>query len=224
MDDLQLHDDVVYQTLVELDFINRWLGGNAITLRSLDKLWKLIPEHHAVSVADLGCGSGEMLRLIAQKARHQKRNVELTGIDANPHIVDYAQRHSVAFNIRFEALNIFSERFKAAHFDFTAATLFLHHFSDDELVHVFMALKKQTKVAIIVNDLHRHPLAYYSIKWLTYFFSASSMVKYDAPLSVLRAFKRTELRSILETAGIKNYELRWKWAFRWQLIINCQET
>jgi hypothetical protein len=45
------------------------------------------------------------------------------------------------------------------------------------------------------------------------------MVKYDAPLSVQRAFKRNELELILEKAGIMNYKLRWKWAFRWQLII-----
>jgi hypothetical protein len=45
------------------------------------------------------------------------------------------------------------------------------------------------------------------------------MVKYDAPMSVQRAFKRNELVLILEKAGIENYELKWKWAFRWQLVI-----
>jgi 2-polyprenyl-3-methyl-5-hydroxy-6-metoxy-1,4-benzoquinol methylase len=220
MDDLESHDDVVFQTLSELDFINRWLGGNAITLESLEKLWKSVPKEQPVYIADLGCGSGEMLRLISQKAHRQNRNVVLKGIDANPHIVGYAQSHSRVFNaIQFEALNIFSEEFNTQKFDFIIATLFLHHFSDDELINLFISLKKQARIGIIVNDLHRHPLAYYSIKWLTSLFSKSSMVKYDAPLSVLRAFRRKELALILEKAGIKNYELRWRWAFRWQLII-----
>jgi 2-polyprenyl-3-methyl-5-hydroxy-6-metoxy-1,4-benzoquinol methylase len=220
MDDLEFHDEVVFQTLRELDFINQWLGGNAVTLKGVEKIWKSIPKKQSISIADLGCGSGEMLRLIAKKAREQHRNVKLMGIDANPHIVDYARTHSKDFNtIHFEALNIFSEEFKARNFDLIIATLFLHHFSDDELVSLFISLKKQAAIGIIVNDIHRHPLAYYAIKWLTSLFSRSSMVKYDAPLSVLRAFKSNELTSILEKAGVKNYELKWKWAFRWQLII-----
>jgi 2-polyprenyl-3-methyl-5-hydroxy-6-metoxy-1,4-benzoquinol methylase len=223
MDDLEFHEEVVFRTLRELDFINQWLGGNAVTMRGVEKLWKSIPIEQPISIADLGCGSGEMLRLIAKSAHHQQRIVELMGIDANPHIVEYARTHSEDSNtIRFEALNIFSEEFSAQNFDLIIATLFLHHFSNQELINLFIALKKQARVGIVVNDIHRHPFAYYSIKWLTSLFSRSSMVKYDAPLSVLRAFKRKELASVLEKAGIKNYELKWRWAFRWQLIIFCR--
>jgi 2-polyprenyl-3-methyl-5-hydroxy-6-metoxy-1,4-benzoquinol methylase len=225
MDDLEFHDDVVFQTLRELDFINQWLGGNAVTLSAIEKVWKEIPKEKSISIADLGCGSGEMLRLIAKKGIHQNRKVRLMGIDANPHIAEYARKHSSNFtNIDFEASNIFSNEFRSQNFDIVIATLFLHHFSDRELTNLFVELKKQVKTAIIVNDIHRHPLAYYSIKWLTALFSKSSMVKFDAPLSVLRAFTRSEIQSILKKAGIKNYELKWRWAFRWQLIIFCQKN
>jgi 2-polyprenyl-3-methyl-5-hydroxy-6-metoxy-1,4-benzoquinol methylase len=225
MDDLEFHDEVVFQTLRELDFINQWLGGNVVTLSAVEKIWKEVPKEKCLLITDLGCGSGEMLRLISKKAIHQNRKVQLTGIDANPHIVDYAIKHSVDFsNIKFEALNIFSNEFQSHTFDIVIATLFLHHFSDEELIRFFASMRKQARVGIIVNDIHRHSLAYYSIKWLTSLFSKSSMVKYDAPLSVLRAFTRSELRSILEKAGIKNYKLRWKWAFRWQLIIFCKKN
>ena len=83
----------------------------------------------------------------------------------------------------------------------------------------FQSFKQQARLGIIVNDIHRHPLAYYSIKWLTGLFSKSAMVKFDAPLSVLRAFTRKELEQILLKAEIEHYELSWKWAFRWQLVI-----
>ncbi len=222
MDDLNFHDAVVFQTLRELDFINHWLGGNTVTLKALEKVWDKIPKDKKISIADLGCGSGEMLRLISQKAKTENRKVLLTGIDANPYIIDYAKEQSTHFeNLSFDAVNIFSATFQQLQFDIINATLFLHHFSNEELIHLFAAMKKQAKRAIIVNDIHRHPLAYFSIRWLTTLFSKSSMVKFDAPLSVLRAFKRNELKLILEKAGIKNYELKWKWAFRWQLIIFC---
>lgn len=224
MDDLEFHDEVVFQTLRELDLINQWLGGNAVTLNGIQNILTAIPNEQSVSVADLGCGSGEMLRLIAKKNSRHHHRVHLIGIDANRHIVDYARNHSKDFkNIQFEALNIFSPEFKSRNFDLIIATLFLHHFSDPELIDLFSALKRQAKIGIVVNDIHRHPFAYYSIKWLTSLFSRSSMVKYDAPLSVLRAFKRRELELILEKAGIKNYQLKWKWAFRWQLTIFCRK-
>jgi len=225
MDDLEFHDGVVFQTLRELDFINQWLGGNAVTLNAVEKVWKAIPKEQSISIVDIGCGSGEMLLLIAKKAADQRRNVQLIGIDANPHIVSYARTHSGSFaKISFYERNILSKEFKAQNFDIIIATLFLHHFSDDELINLFTSLKKQAKVGIIVNDIHRHPLAYYSIRCLTSLFSKSSMVKYDAPLSVLRAFTRNEIELILEKAGIENYQLKWKWAFRWQLIIICQKN
>ncbi len=222
MDDLGYHEQIVFQTLRELDFINQWLGGNAVALNALDVVLSPIPKEKNISIADLGCGSGEMLRLIAKKTFRENRKVQLTGIDANPYIIDYAKKQSNGLgNLNFETLDIFSNDFRSQCFDVIMATLFLHHFSDEELISLFRSLKKQAKAGIIVNDIHRHPLAYYAIKGLTSLFSKSSMVKFDAPLSVLRAFTRNELMAILEKAGIADYQLNWKWAFRWQLIIFC---
>jgi 2-polyprenyl-3-methyl-5-hydroxy-6-metoxy-1,4-benzoquinol methylase len=142
------------------------------------------------------------------------------GIDANPNITSYAKEKSIDFkNIQLEATNIFSDEFRQREFDVILGTLFLHHFTEEELVEIFSSLKNQAKHGIIINDIHRHPLAYYSIKILTKLFSKSAMVKFDAPLSVLRAFKKKELENILQKAGIEKYQLRWKWAFRWQLVI-----
>ncbi len=220
MDDLDCKGEVVDQTLQELDFINRWLGGNAVTLHGLDLLLKSTPIAEEITIADVGCGSGEILRLIANLAKKSGKKITLIGIDANPNIIDFAKRHSAKFdNLHFETANIFSEEFKKREFDIVLCTLFLHHFAHEELVTIFQSLKKQANKGIVVNDIHRHPFAYYSIKWLTQLFSNSAMVKFDAPLSVLRAFKKEDLKRILHQAGITTYQLKWKWAFRWQLII-----
>lgn len=220
MDDLNCEGEVVYQTLRELDIINHWLGGNAVTLSALQQVWSSIPQQQNLSIADLGCGSGEMLRIIARLARKQNREVTLHGFDANPHITAYASAHSAGFqNVSFHATNVFDTGFQNQKFDIILATLFTHHFSDQQLTELFRTLKQQARVGVIINDIHRHPLAYYSIRWLTKLFSKSTMVQYDAPLSVLRAFKKSELIKILEAAEITNYSLTWRWAFRWQLII-----
>jgi 2-polyprenyl-3-methyl-5-hydroxy-6-metoxy-1,4-benzoquinol methylase len=178
--------------------------------------------NRSIHIADLGCGSGEMLKIIARNFRKTNPQSTFVGIDANTNIVQYAQRHVSDFSeISVAAEDILGNAFQAKKFDVILATLFFHHFSSAQLIQIFKNLKKQTNVGIVINDLHRHWLAYYSIKLLTSFFSKSSMVKYDAPLSVLRGFRKNELIEILKKAGIENYSLKWKWAFRWQVVIPC---
>lgn len=218
MDDLNCSGQVMVQTLKELDVINKWLGGNKVTVNGFNKLVRKSGGTTSLHVADLGCGSGEMMRILAQ----QKNNSSLrfTGIDANPNIVAAARdqvRHYPQIKVQTE--NILSENFSTQKYDVVLATLFLHHFTKEQLINILKGLKQNTNLGIVVNDLHRHPLAFYSILWLTKLFSKSPMVQADAPRSVLRGFKRAEWVNILDLAGIKDYELKWKWAFRWQLVI-----
>jgi 2-polyprenyl-3-methyl-5-hydroxy-6-metoxy-1,4-benzoquinol methylase len=220
MDDLACSGEVVNQTLRELDVINRWLGGNSITIQGVARLLKDVDRSRPLTLVDVGCGSGDMLRQLVRWAKKNRFTFNLIGIDANPNIITFAQKQTGKSEpITFEALDIFSETFQSKEFDIVIGTLFYHHFSHDQLVYYFKRLQQQIRVGIIINDLHRNAIAYYSIKWLTYFFSRSSMVKFDAPLSVLRGFTKREITQILHDAGIKNFEIRWRWAFRWQVII-----
>ena len=161
-----------------------------------------------ITIADLGCGGGDMLRMIDSWGKNKNLKLNLIGIDANPNIVAFAKRNLIAYpHIQFKTLNIFSEEFQKQQYDIVIGTLFYHHFSSDQLVHFFKKLKQQVAIGFIINDIHRHWLAYYSIKLLTQAFSKSPMVKYDAPLSVLRAFKRRELRKMLDATAIENFTI-----------------
>lgn len=224
MDDLTCSGAVVSQTLVELEIINTWLGGNAVTMSGLKTLLSSTSNtNKTLKIADVGCGGGDMLKLLASYFKKKSLKAELTGIDANPNIIEFAKNNAKSFNeINFQTQDITSEGFRSQRYDIVFATLFFHHFTSEQLIQVFKSLRKQTTIGIVINDLHRHWLAYYSIKILTKFFSKSTMVQYDAPVSVLRGFRRKELIEILQSAGIDNYILKWKWAFRWQLVILCQ--
>jgi len=219
MDDLNCSGEVVDQTLRELELINKWLGGNRVTLNGLDRVINNTDSKN-LRIADLGCGSGGTLKMISNWANKKNKQVDLTGIDANPNIVEYAKRNCKSYpQIKFQALDVFSSEFKPQIYDIVIATLFTHHFSNEQLVRLLKQLLDQTTTAIIINDIHRHWIAYYSIKMITSLLSKSPMVKNDGPISVLRAFKESDWSEILSEAEITNYSLYWMWAFRWQLVI-----
>jgi 2-polyprenyl-3-methyl-5-hydroxy-6-metoxy-1,4-benzoquinol methylase len=219
MDDLQCSGEELEQTLKELNTINKWLGGNKVTTGGLKQIFKAYPQEE-YSIVDIGCGGGDMMRVMHDWARNGQSKVNIEGIDANPNIIELAKvRLGDLENMTLTVQNIFSPDFLVRKVDITTCTLFTHHFTDSELVQLLKGLKTKSNLAIIINDLHRNPIAYHSIKLLTKLFSKSPMVQNDGPLSVLRAFARADWERIFEEADIRDFQLSWHWAFRWQVII-----
>ncbi len=219
MDDLYCSGRELEQTLRELRTINRLLGGNKVTTSGiLALIGKNV--HRSYSVADLGCGGGDMTLVMKDWSIRNGYALRIIGIDANPNIISLAKKKVQPGypDIDFKVANVFDPDYLTEAVDIQTCTLFTHHFTDDELVQIFINIKRSTKIGLVINDLHRHFLAYHSIKWLTAVFSRSKMVKNDAPLSVLRAFSREDWQRILKAAGINKYKISWHWAFRWQII------
>jgi 2-polyprenyl-3-methyl-5-hydroxy-6-metoxy-1,4-benzoquinol methylase len=219
MDDLECNGWEVAQTLKELRTINRLLGGNNVTSSGL----KILIENQqaqSLTIADLGCGGGDMAVHIKKWAVKNGLDLHVIGIDANPNIIHLAKEKVKKENIsiEFKEGNVFDSEYIKEPVDIQTCTLFTHHFTSAELVEILGNLKNKTRIGFVINDLHRNFFAYYSIKLLTYFFSRSRMVKNDAPLSVLRSFKKKDWEEILAASGIEKYKISWHWAFRWQVI------
>ncbi len=220
MDDLTLASDALRQNLDELELINTRLGGYSVLTDALTHLQPHFPPNRPLHLADLGSGGGDTLRYLARWARRHQVPVVLTGIDANAFMVEYAGEKSRSYpEITFQQQDIFAAEFQQQAFDVLTCSLFCHHFPDEQLIQLLRQWQQQASLAVIINDLHRHPLAYYSIKWLTRLLGGSYLVQHDAPLSVARAFTRQDWQQLLQQAGIRNYTLRWRWAFRWQVVI-----
>jgi SAM-dependent methyltransferase len=221
MDDLTLASDALRQNLDELEVINTRLGGYSVVTDALARLWPRPAAGTApVRIVDVGSGGGDTLRYVARWARRRGLPVELLGVDANAFMVQYAAERSQDLpEIRFVQEDIFAAEFTARRPDVIMCSLFCHHFTDAQLIRMLRQWPQQARRAVIVNDLHRHPLAYHSIRWLTRLLGGSYLVQHDAPLSVARAFTRSDWQRLLTAAGISRYELRWRWAFRWQLVL-----
>jgi ubiquinone/menaquinone biosynthesis C-methylase UbiE len=88
-------------------------------------------------------------------------------------------------------------------FDVAHCSLVLHHLEPDEAV---LLLREMTRVArggIVVNDLVRGALFVAGAWVLSHTATRNRLSRYDAPLSVRRAYSRAELRSLMEQAGLR---------------------
>ena len=218
MDDFSIGGDLLRDTLDKLENINHWLGGNKVTLNGLKSILENHPKEQEITIVDVGCGHGDILRDVAKFGRKNNYTFKLIGIDANFTAIQYANELSIDFpELSFENQDIFSDEFKKRKFDVVLATLFLHHFKEPELVSFLKNTLKQTKIGIVVNDLHRHKLAYYLFMLLSIFIS-NKMIIEDGLTSVLRGFKRTNLEEMSIKINV-NPKVSWKWAFRFLWIL-----
>jgi hypothetical protein len=203
----------LFLNLKELHFINKKLGGYRVSLDALKKI-NFDSSSHLV---DVGFGGGETLSEIQSFFNKSKIKIQLSGIDLKIECKQYAAQH-LPKNIQLitdDYRNLDQHLDRVTHLH---AALFCHHLTNSEIIEL-IEFCIERNITLIINDLQRHPIAYYSIKVLTQLFSKSHLVKNDAPLSVLRGFTKKEWLALLKHANSRNFQIKNKWAFRHQLII-----
>ncbi|KAF2336690.1 methyltransferase domain-containing protein [Flavobacterium nitrogenifigens] len=220
MDDFSLEGEELIGALDQIASINQLLGGNKLTLHGIKELFKKTDISKTIIIADIGCGNGDMLRMLAKYGKKNNLNFKLIGIDANAFTIDYAKRLSKDFpNIEYLCIDIFSEEFHQLKYDIVLCTLTLHHFTTNQIADVMNTLNKNASIGIVVNDLHRSKLAYRLFELIGVVFNLNNMSRNDGLISILKGFKKNELESLSQKLNLKNYSINWKWAFRYQWII-----
>lgn len=215
LDQPGIPSDAIKRNMQELNFINTWLGGHAITIKGLKTF---TTTQQPITVCEIGCGGGDNLSAIHAWCAKKNIPVAFTGIDINPFCIAVARQQLQHTDTSFITADYKIVQFNTSP-DIIFSSLFCHHFTENELVNQLQWMQSNARVGFFINDLHRHPLAYYSIKWLTALFSKSYLVKNDAPLSVARGLTRKEWIQLLKKAGIAHYSIQWKWAFRWLIVV-----
>ena len=211
LDNIDIPFADIRQNMQELDTINTLLGGHAITIKGFNLLRN---EKQEIHVCEIGCGGGDNLQAILLWCNKNNLQVRFTGIDIKAECIAFAKTKKA---LQLCTTWVTSD-YRLATFaqlpDIIFSSLFCHHFTDDELLSQLQWMQQHAAIGFFINDLHRHSLAYYSIKIITQLFSKSDMVKQDAPLSVARGLTKKDWRAIFTKAGIQQYAIQWQWAFR----------
>jgi SAM-dependent methyltransferase len=170
-------------------------------------------------IVDFGCGSGDVLKYIARWARSNKFQVKLTGIDRNPDAIQYLNKNCSDYPEISGIASDYKDFLETGpKIEIVHCSLFCHHLDDNELIELFRYLKIYVRDGFVINDLQRSSIAYYSVWFLTRLLRGSALSQHDGPVSVLRAFTRTELEKLLQTSGVSEISIQWRWAFRYLVI------
>lgn len=215
MDEDNIPFEAMAQTLKELNIVNTRLGGHAITLSGVQHLMK---GKEPIIICEIGCGGGDNLFAIQKYCLKKNIPVHFIGIDMNPECIAFAQQQYPQLPCQWICSDYALVNFENKKPDIIFSSLFCHHFTNEQLVYMLKWQQQNSRKGFFINDLHRHWLAYYLIKYITKFFSKSYLVKNDACLSVARSFRKNEWKQLFESVGLSEHSINWRWAFRFLVI------
>lgn len=186
--------DVTRASLRDLARINRYLGGYYV----LGKLFSGVAKPgDKFSVLDIGAASGDMGAAI----QRLYPNAQVTSLDyKGDHLAQAADPKLVA--------NAFLLPFRPASFDFVFSSLFLHHFTDEQVVELFRSFRCVARQAVLAIDLERGPLAYHFLPNTRWLFGWHDITVNDGQISVAAALKKDELLALAARAGLEGARVR----------------
>lgn len=224
MDDFNMEGEILKDALDKIAKINQWLGGNQLTLQGIKSLLKNQDTTREITLVDIGCGNGDMLRTLAEYGKKNGMNLKLIGIDANNFTINHAKQLSDPYpNIGYYCMDVFQPDFQELNYDIALCTLTLHHFKENEIITLLTGIKRRAKIGIVINDLQRSALAYRLFQIVCLVFNLNDMSREDGLVSILRGFKKKELVAFSKQLLLNNYSIQWKWAFRYQWIIKTNQ-
>ena len=212
-----------HDCLHTLGIINTFTLAYRPTLRWFERMTVGVGSEQSISVIDIGCGGGDMLRRIWRWARERHFDLKLIGIDLNPWSKKSAEQVTPKdAPIRFETANVFSLD-SSRRADFIVSSLFAHHLTDGELIRFIQWMDCHATRGWFINDLHRHPLPRCVIKYAVRLLFPNRMIQHDAPASVARAFTASEWRYLLGKAGISPERTEIEWFFPFRYGVSCRK-
>ena len=216
-------DEDVEANLLDLRRINRFLGGTGVVLRAFARSFDG-KRADRVSLLDVGTGSADIPSEVSRWCKSRGIAATVAALDISERNIRVARtRLGVGADLNLVRADAARLPFAARSFDYVTASLFLHHFRDDDVVGLLSEFARVAKRAVIVNDLVRNLVPYYFIRLTGRFILTNWITRNDGPVSVLRGFTRDELSSLAKRAGLSNCRVEHEFPYRLSLVAGIGE-
>lgn len=219
MDDLTLDSPMLVKTLDEIAMMNRLLGGHRAVINGIDEILEhlKVPIDSPLNIIDAGCGKGDCLHAIYKKFKGE-RALRLTGIDASAKTIAHARSTFGNEEIKFVQEYV-NPRFVAAlETDILIFSLFLHHFSDEEITAILQAVDPTKVKAILISDLQRSRIPMILYKFAGLILNLNPMARNDGMISIKKGFTKSEWRGYFRKISCELLSIEWTFAFRHRII------
>jgi SAM-dependent methyltransferase len=209
MDEATLDPQIYRAVLADLSRVNRWTLAARPTLSFLARATR---PGETIRLLDVGFGHGDMLRRTARWAIRRGVTAELVGIDLNPNS-EGAARAATPPDLPI-VYRTGDYRDVPGPFDFVVSSLVAHHMSGEELAEFIRFMEGTARRGWLINDLHRHTLAWLGFPLLARALGVHRIVREDGTLSIARAFRPAEWHAILHACGVRSARVVRRFPFR----------
>lgn len=205
----------------------RWTNRR---LRGVDGLLSHLEAHRhefgsSMTLLDVGTGCGDIPLAALQWAKTRGIELRVVAIDSLQASIDEARREvertpgasSSITLLREDAFSL-EQRFEPRSFDVVHAGMFLHHFTDEQVVSLLSIMGRLASKFVIWNDLSRDMASRVAIRLIT--LPCSRVVRHDAVLSVDKGFLESEREELIRRASLPKADVRrWTWSGRFSAAI-----
>ena len=198
----------VAASLGDLRRINRWFGGIATTEDMVERVARETNQT-SLSLLEVAAGSGYVPETARQRLQSRGLQLQVTLLDRAPSHLRNGNRA-----VAGDALAL---PFQDASFDLLSCNLFAHHLSPQELVQFVDEALRVCRVAVLINDLVRHPL-HMSLVYAGMPLYRSRLTRHDAPASVRQAYTPEEMQTLLAQTSAARVEIHRHYLFRMGVI------
>ena len=200
--------------LRDLGRLNAFTMTHRATLQFLSRATRDLPPGAKISILDVACGHGDLLRAIHRWAKKRGLTATLEGIDLNPRSAEVAAAATPSGTaITYRTGNVFTYD-PSPPPDLIVTSQFAHHLTDAEIIKFLRWLEDHATRGWFIADLHRHAIAYYGFPLLARLAFWHRIVRQDGQISIARGFKHADWKRLLAEAGLRAH-IAWNVPFRY---------
>jgi SAM-dependent methyltransferase len=196
--------EAVRGNLRDLARINRRAGGVRASERAIERL---TDGRDAVTILDVGTGGADLPVAWLRSPARARQPWSVTAIDSRPEILAAAAvrdpRVGATPGLDLHVADGRHLPYPDDAFDVVHCSLVVHHLEPPEVVELAREMARVSRLGVVINDLIRGRLAWAGAWTWAHVTTRNRFTRYDAPLSVRRAYTRAELRHLLDEAGLR---------------------